>query len=110
MATSTYCVVMSTYPSHSTAESAALQFIEGGLAACTNITPLSTSIYIWEGKITQASEVLIFIKTQQDKLGELEKILITTHPYETPEFIVLPIAFGSTKYLQWIDSALARSK
>lgn len=105
-----YYIVMSTYPSHSSAEAAALSFIEKGLAACTTITPLATSIYRWQGKMTQTSEVQVFIKTVQEKLDDLEKELSTSHPYDTPEFIVLPVAYGSTKYFQWIDTILPKAK
>ena len=74
MAVSSYVLVMTTYPSHSTAEEAAIKFLEAGLVASSNITSLLTSIYLWEGKITQANEVLVIFKTQQEKLAELEKI------------------------------------
>lgn len=106
MASTTYSLVMSTYPNQSAAESAAISFLESGLVACINITPLVTSIYIWEGKVTQAAEVIVYMKTQQYKLADLEKSLLASHPYDTPEFIVLPIAHGNLKYLQWIDKVI----
>lgn len=106
MAATTYSLVMSTYPNQSAAESAVIPFLESGLVACINITPLVTSIYIWEGKVTQAAEVIVYMKTQQDKLANLEKSLLASHPYDTPEFIVLPIAHGNLKYLQWIDKVI----
>lgn len=106
MTETNYSLVMSTYPSHVTAESAVIRFTELGLVACTNITSLITSIYIWQGKVTQAAEVIVYMKTQKDKLVELEKSLLASHPYDNPEFIVLPISYGSVKYLQWVDSSI----
>ena len=32
----------------------------------------------------------------------LEKLIVAKHPYDTPEFIVLPITRGSKKYLDWL--------
>lgn len=109
MATTLYSLVMSTYPNQSSAEAAAVKFTELGLVACTNITSLLTSIYIWNGEITQASEVLVIMKTRQEKLVDLEKTLLASHPYEVPEFIVLPIEYGSTNYLQWMDKTMKRT-
>jgi periplasmic divalent cation tolerance protein len=106
MATTSYVLVMTSYPNHSTAENAVVKFLEAGLVACVNITSILTSIFIWEGKITQANEVLVIMKTQKEKLVELEKIVSINHPYDIPEFIVLPITHGSTQYLAWIDKAL----
>lgn len=106
MATTSYVIVMTTYPSHSAAENAVIKFLEAGLVACVNITSILTSIFIWEGKITQANEVLVIMKTQKEKLAELEKSVSINHPYEVPEFIVLPITHGSTRYLAWIDKVL----
>lgn len=106
MAATSYVLVMSTYPSHTTAESAAIEFVEKRLVACTNISPLLTSIYEWQGSIQQSNEVLVIMKTQQEKLAELEKTLLTSHPYETPEFIVLSIGYASMNYLRWLDNAV----
>jgi uncharacterized protein involved in tolerance to divalent cations len=106
MATSSYVLVLTTYPSHTLAEKAVIQFLEAGLIACSNITSLLTSIYVWEGKITSTNEVMVFLKTQQEKLAGLEKMLSANHPYETPEFLVIPITYGSSKYLQWVDNSL----
>lgn len=106
MASTTYSLVMSTFPNQSSAETVAFKLTELGLVACTNITPLLTSIYIWNGRITQASEVLVLMKTKQEKLAELEKVLLENHPYETPEFISLPIEYGSLNYLKWMDKVM----
>lgn len=106
MATTNYVIVMTSYPNHSAAENAAVKFLEAGLVACINITSILTSIFVWEGKITQANEVLMVMKTQKEKLVELEKFVSMNHPYEVPEFIVLPITHGSTRYLAWIDKVL----
>lgn len=106
MATTSYVLAMTTYPNHSAAENAVVKFLETGLVACANITSILTSIFIWKGKITQANEVLVIMKTQKEKLVELENSVAASHPYEVPEFIVLPITHGSSKYLAWIDSAL----
>lgn len=88
------------------AERLAALLVEGGHAACVNIVPGLTSIYRWQGKIEQGSEVLLFIKTRRDRYPELERQLHTAHPYELPEIIAVPIDAGLAGYLAWIDANL----
>lgn len=104
--TMSYCVILCTCPDHATAESIARHLTESSLVACTNIIPHLTSIYSWEGKVTQGSEVLMIMKTRQEKLADLEKAVVAVHPYKFPEFIALPIIYGNSQYLKWIDEVV----
>ncbi|MEP6664209.1 MAG: divalent-cation tolerance protein CutA [Verrucomicrobiota bacterium] len=72
------------------------------LAACANLIPKIESHYWWKGKITSNTEVLMILKTSRAKLAELEKCVVKNHPYDTPEFLALPISSGNKKYLHWI--------
>src|SRR5688572_24123677 len=67
------------------------------LVACANIVPRIESHYWWQGKIESGAEVLIVFKTTKTKLSTFEKFVMANHPYDTPEFIVLPIARGSKR-------------
>src|SRR5882672_9336821 len=69
------------------------------LVACANLIPKIESHYWWQGKIESSAEVLIIFKTTKTKLKALEKLIVARHPYDTPEFIVLPITSGSKRYL-----------
>jgi periplasmic divalent cation tolerance protein len=46
--------------------------------------------------------VLLILKTQKSKLVALEKLIVARHPYDTPEFLVLPLRAGNKKYLAWL--------
>ncbi len=78
------------------------------LAACVNVTlsPVE-SVYTWKGKIERAREYLLVMKTTAKRLAELEKEVKRLHSYDVPEFIALPIAEGSTKYLSWLDDSVS---
>ncbi len=80
------------------------------LAACVNIilSPVE-SFYTWKGRLEQAREYLLVMKTTAKRLAELETEVRRLHSYEVPEFIVLPITEGSTKYLSWLDDSVAKS-
>ncbi len=101
-----YCVVFCTCPDKATAESIAHQLTESKLVACTNIVPQLSSIYFWESKVTTGEEVLMMMKTRQEKLVDLEKAIIKLHPYKFPEFIALPIIYGNSQYLNWVDEVV----
>jgi periplasmic divalent cation tolerance protein len=76
--------------------------VEKELAACANIVAGVESIYRWKGKVEQAREVLVVMKTSATRLRELEREVKRLHSYDVPEFIALPIVAGSKEYLKWI--------
>jgi periplasmic divalent cation tolerance protein len=77
------------------------------LAACVNLLPKIESHYWWEGKVERGAEVLMLIKTRKDRLKKLEKEIVARHPYDTPEFLVVPIADGNQRYLDWLSRSLS---
>lgn len=101
-----YCVIYCTYPDRQTAEEAANGMLEARLVACTNIIPNISAHYIWENNTKEGKEELLMMKTRQDKLPEVEKFIVDSHPYEFPEFIAMPIIYGNKNYLSWIDEVV----
>lgn len=101
-----HMVVLNTCPDQETAGSIAGQLVQNGLAACVNMVPAIKSVYQWQGKIEQDDEVLLIIKTRQDKFSQLEALIQQHHPYELPEIVAVPINTGLTGYLNWIDQSL----
>ena len=76
------------------------------LIACANLIPKLESHYWWQGKIEKGTEILMILKTANSNLGSLEKLILAEHPYDTPEFIVLPIQRGNKRYLDWIANSV----
>ncbi|XP_021200638.3 protein CutA homolog [Helicoverpa armigera] len=80
--------------------------VENKLAACVNVVPQVTSIYKWEGKINEDSEVLLMIKTRTSQVDKLTEYVRTNHPYKVCEVISLPIKNGNPQYLDWIGETV----
>jgi periplasmic divalent cation tolerance protein len=95
-------VVLVTCGSEEEALKIANALVEAHLAACVNLVAPIRSIYRWEGKIWDEKEWLLIIKTQKQRLEELEKKVKSLHSYSVPEIISLPIMEGSSAYLNWI--------
>ncbi|HEX3487460.1 MAG TPA: divalent-cation tolerance protein CutA [Micropepsaceae bacterium] len=100
-ATNEFCFLYSTYPDLETARTAARLVVEKKLAACVNIYPKMTSIYMWEGKREETAEFAAFVKTRRTLVDQAMAALWEIHPYEVPCFVVLPIEAGSSDYLAW---------
>ena len=77
------------------------------IAACVNIIGGIESIYRWEGEVTRDSEVLLIIKTTDERYAELERRVIELHSYTTPEIIAFRIERGSEAYLRWLRDSTA---
>lgn len=101
-----YFFVVSTCPNDEVAKKLANQIVDEGLAACVNIVPGVISVYKWQGQKEQDSEVILFLKTTQDKVEALKDFVFREHPYELPELIAVPIKDGLSGYLDWISASL----
>ena len=104
--TAQYCVVLVTAPKLTVARKLARSILKNRLAACANRVPGAESHYWWEGKICRDVEILMVMKTSRAKLTALEKFVLAEHPYNTPEFLVLPIDSGSRRYLKWVEESM----
>ena len=101
-----YVVVLVTAKDKKEAQQIATGLIKAKLAACVNIVDKVDSIFFWAGKIDQAKEFLLLIKSKKDKLPKIIKLVRSLHSYKVPEIIALPIIAGDKPYLRWIDAAL----
>jgi len=75
------------------------------LAACVNMTPVH-SAYWWQGRVEEAEETLLVVKTAARLVGEVTARVRALHSYTVPEVIALPIQDGNPEYLRWIDESV----
>ena len=106
-ATSRHVLVLVTAPNLKVARAVAKAALEARLVACANLVPRLESHYLWKGKLEKSAEVLVVMKTLKARVKALEQAVLSAHPYDTPEFVVLPLAGGNERYLAWIDASVA---
>jgi periplasmic divalent cation tolerance protein len=95
-------LVFMTCPKAEDAATIVSTVVEEGLAACGNILPGMRSIYRWQGKVQEATEALVLLKTTGTRYEALERRLTQLHSYEVPEIIAVDIDRGLTTYLRWL--------
>jgi periplasmic divalent cation tolerance protein len=95
-------VIFCTTPDRGSGETLAKGLVEERLAACVNVAPGLLSTYRWQGKVEQAEECLLIIKTLGGRFEDVKRYIEANHPYELPEIIALPIDSASPEYTKWL--------
>jgi periplasmic divalent cation tolerance protein len=98
-------VVLVTAPDAEVGARIGRALVQEGLAACVNLVPGVRSIYRYEGRVHDDSEVLLVLKTRAALSAALAARVRALHPYELPEVVALAVAGGSEPYLDWVVSA-----
>ena len=98
-----HCIIYITAGSKEEADKLSRGLVEEKLAFCVNAVPGIQSTYQWEGKIHVDDEILLIVKTRQDRYEALEQWVKQNHSYDVPEIISLPIQKGLPEYLLAID-------
>jgi len=99
-------VALTTVGKAADAERVARALVERRLAACVNVVPGVVSTYRWKGEVERDDEHLLVVKTLADRVEALREALVTLHPYELPELVVLPVEAGHAPYLAWIRESV----
>lgn len=97
-------IVYCTVPSAAIGKKIAKILLDKRLIACANILGPSRSLYRWKGKIAEARELILLVKTTESKYVNTEKTILSLHPYECPCVVKLRIDGGHEKYLDWIGA------
>ena len=100
-------VVLVTCPDRAVAKRLAEALVRRRLAACVNIVPGIQSVFRWKGKVEQASEILLLVKTTAKAFQRLRRAILKLHPYDVPEIIALPVQAGHPAYLAWVSDSVS---
>jgi periplasmic divalent cation tolerance protein len=95
-------VVLVTIPEKE-AENLAKSLLRERVCACINIIKGVKSLFWWEGKIDEAEEALLVIKTKESLFTKLKTLIKNNHPYSVPEIISFKIDKINKEYLDWLN-------
>jgi periplasmic divalent cation tolerance protein len=98
-------IIMTTTDSFELAQKIASALVEANEAACVNIIPGIRSIYRWQGNVCDEGEVLLLIKSSEEKFEAINTRIHALHTYEVPEVIAVPVTAGDPRYLEWLRSS-----
>ena len=99
-------LVLTTISTGEEAENLAETIMDKRLAACVQILPPMTSVYVWEGKLQRDSEHLLLIKTLEEKFDDLERFILENHRYDIPEIVAVKAEAVSERYLKWMTDSI----
>jgi periplasmic divalent cation tolerance protein len=99
-----YLQVTTTTDSEGEARRLADLAVESRLAACGQVLSPITSVYWWDGKVENAQEWMVLLKTTANRVEQLIDRLRAEHSYDTPEIVAVPIVSGNPAYLDWITA------
>jgi periplasmic divalent cation tolerance protein len=99
-------LVLTTVPEDFDASALAEALVKERHAACVSVLPTQASTYRWQGEIAIGREHQVVIKTTLDRVDALREAIRRRHPYELPEFLVVPVTGGDPAYLDWVRKSL----
>ncbi len=101
-------LVLTTCGSPEEADGLASQLVATREAACVNRITGVMSTYRWQGQVHNDEEILLLIKTTEDRLAAVERTIRERSSYELPELIAVRLDTGSAAYLDWLTEAVAQ--
>jgi periplasmic divalent cation tolerance protein len=94
-------IAWTTVTTREQADQLATGAVEQQLAACVQIDGPIASVYRWEGKLERAAEYRLTFKYLPENAPALARWVLSRHPYETPEWLVVSATEVGEKYLSW---------
>src|SRR4051794_1474080 len=99
-------IVLTTAPTSAHAEELAEKIVNAKLAACVQILPKMTSVYVWEGKLQKENEHLMLVKTLPEIWERVRDFIKANHSYNVPEVVAIETEKVSKPYLKWMEQIL----
>lgn len=95
-----------TVPTRTEAEHIARILLEEKRVACVNILPHIISLYIWEGKLEEAEEVVLIAKTSPEGTQAAMDRVAELHSYDCPCIMELSTGDVHSPFAKWVFSQI----
>ena len=82
------------------------ELLQKKLISCANIVDNVTSIYNWQGEIQTSKEAILMVKTFASHSVRAINVIKTSHSYQCPAIVTLPINDGNHEYIEWMRKQL----
>lgn len=89
------------------AKKIAKHLLKKRLCACINIFENMTSCYWWppkKGKLEESKEVVLIVKTLENKFKAIEKEVKKVHSYQVPCIFSIKVDKAHKPYLDWLKN------
>jgi len=97
-----YLIVMTTVGTQADAKAMARKLVEKRLAACVQIEE-TTSVCMWKGKMEEAKEFKVSIKTKAELFSHVENAINTMTKYDLPQIVAYKIKYVSKEFAAWME-------
>ena len=101
MKASDFCIITTTTDTKENADTITQTLLEKKLVACVQSSTIQRA-YHWQGKITNAEEIHLTMKTKRSLFKKVQTLIEQIHSYDVPEIIMVPLTGANTNYLQWL--------
>jgi periplasmic divalent cation tolerance protein len=96
--------VFFTCKDHLEAKKIIKELLSSRLIACATIFPTVESIFRFEGKVEEALETKVLLKTQKDHFDAICQVILSIGSYLVPEIVAIDILTCYPPYLKWLIS------
>jgi periplasmic divalent cation tolerance protein len=95
-------VVLTTFATEAQARELVRELVTSRIVACGTLLRGATSVYRWEGAVTEEPEVVVLLKTDASRWDDLVAAVNQRHPYAVPELLAIPVERALDRYVSWM--------
>jgi periplasmic divalent cation tolerance protein len=96
-------LLYTTFPNIDVAKKICQELIATKKIKCANLFPQGVSIYEWQGQFKTENEIYAYLKTNSDKVFEVEDYLRVNHPYETFCLLQMDPQYVVEEFKNWVE-------
>jgi periplasmic divalent cation tolerance protein len=105
---SDYVFVLTVTPDRESAALLAASAVRDRLAAGAQVYGPVASFFWHLGESGEGEEWQVVLKTTMAAYADLERHILSEHPWDKPEVVAVPLVAGSQPFLQWLANSTAR--